>query len=520
VRPFNDDNLDNQKAKCTAHEGPPTKVARKERTNNVAIRDKILVVGDLMLDRRIEGEMTRISPEAPSPIIRSRAVSSTPGGAGNLAANLAALYDPVHSRGASKVRVSGILAKDQAGSELFDLLTSSGCAIEPAYCSLGNTTVKMRVTCGGQQILRIDSQDDWVSNEAGMKQHLTDTLHTGTDIGAVVAADYGKGALTPGVVEWITGACETIGIPLYVDAKPRRNIHLYQHASLFKCNLREAIELADKDGIVHAALAGEPVDQATCAARILRQRYSFGVVVVTLGDGGCLFHDAASCGHVKTTPATVYDVTGAGDTFMAALATAVSRGYGLEESCNRANIAAGIAVSHHGTYTVGDDEWQDAIEASRGWEAKVVTLKGATDRAARKRRQGKKIVLANGCFDLLHYGHLHLLAEAKAFGDVLFVACNTDDSVRALKGPQRPVIGQTHRLEALARFADVDYVLPFEGDVDTVVRALQADVLVKGAEYEGTKVPGTDCVASHGGAVRFASMAPGYSTSEIIRRPP
>jgi D-beta-D-heptose 7-phosphate kinase/D-beta-D-heptose 1-phosphate adenosyltransferase len=484
----------------------------------MATRDKILVVGDLMLDRRIEGEMTRISPEAPSPIIRSRSFCQSPGGAGNLAGNLAALYDPVHSRTASKVHVVGTLAKDQAGSDLFDLVTGSGCAIEPAYSSLGSTTVKTRVTCNGQQILRIDGNDDWVSSEEEMKRLLGDTLRASSGVGAVVVADYGKGALTPGVVEWITAACGTIGIPLFVDAKPKQNMHLYHHAGLFKCNLREAVELADSDGAVHASAVSGAMEQAICAIRALRQRYSFGTVVVTMGADGCLFHDAVTLEHVKTTPATVYDVTGAGDTFMAALVTSMARCYGLKESCMRANIAAGIAVSHHGTYTVGHDEWQDAIETAQGWEAKSVTLEDARDRAARKRRQGKKIVLTNGCFDLLHYGHLHLLAEAKTFGDVLFVACNTDDSVRALKGPERPVIGQTHRLEALARFADVDYVLPFEGDVDTVVQAIHPDVLVKGAEYAGSKVPGTDLVASRGGVVRFARMAPGYSTSEIVRR--
>ena len=481
-------------------------------------RDKILVVGDLMLDRRIEGEMTRISPEAPSPIIRSRGLWQGPGGAGNLAANLAALYDPAHCRNTAKVRVIGTLANDQAGSELLELVAKSGCAIRPAYAASGTTTVKTRVTCDGQQILRIDSNDDWLSDEVEMKRQLDQALHQDTDIAAVVVADYGKGALTPSVVEWITDACQTIGIPLFADAKPTRNVPLYRCASLFKCNLCEAVGLAASDGVAQAVPAGEPVEQATRAARALRQRYGFSTVVVTMGGQGCLFHDAASLGHVPTTPATVYDVTGAGDTFMAALATAMVRGHGLEESCRRANVAAGIAVSHHGTYVVGDDQWQDAIEASQGWKAKCVSLAEAAERAARKRRQGKRVVLTNGCFDLLHYGHLHLLAEAKGFGDVLFVACNTDDSVRTLKGPQRPVIGQAHRLEALARFAHVDYVLPFEGDVEIVARAVQPDVLVKGAEYVGTKVPGADYVVGRGGELRFAGMAPGYSTTAIVRR--
>ena len=172
------------------------------------------------------------------------------------------------------------------------------------------------------------------------------------------------------------------------------------------------MELADREGDVQAALAGGPVEQASRSPPPA-QRHAFGAVVVTMGADGCLFHDAAGLGHVETTPATVYDVTGAGDTFMAALATAMAQGCGLEESCRRANLAAGIAVAHHGTYTVSDDEWQDAIEASQGCEAKFATLEAASERAARRRRQGKKIVLTNGCFDLLHYGHLHLLAEAK-----------------------------------------------------------------------------------------------------------
>ena len=236
-----------------------------------------------------------------------------------------------------------------------------------------------------------------------------------------------------------------------------------------------------------------------------------------MGGEGCLYHDGLNFGHIPTTPVPVFDVTGAGDTFMAALVTSLSRELCIEEACKRANVAAGLAVRQYGTAVIQADDWQDAVEAAEGWESKCVTLEAARECAERKRRQGKKIVLTNGCFDLLHYGHLHLLAEARACGDVLFVACNEDLSVQALKGNERPIIAEAHRLTALARFGEVDYVFPFDGDMNDVVRAIRPDVLCKGSEFQGANVPGADLVASHGGVVVFTSMAPGYSTSEIIR---
>lgn len=480
-------------------------------------RDKVLVVGDLMLDRRIEGTMTRISPEAPVPIVRARDFYQAPGGAGNLAANLAALFDPSYSRGTPKVRVLGVCGGDQAATDLTRLITESGCALKMAHAPMGMTTVKTRITCAGQQILRIDGQEDELSSDSVLRTHLENALHDNTDVGAVVLVDYGRGALQPELSQWLMGTCAALTIPVFADVKPAQHtFSAYRHASLFRCNLQEAVAISTALGLCHPALLqGSDEDKAICAARALRTVGGFGTVVITMGAAGCLYHDVMNFGYIKTTPAPVYDVTGAGDTFMAALVTSLLQNYGLEEACKRANVAAGIAVSQRGTYIVSDDEWQDAIEAVRGWDAKIITLAGAQQRAERKRRQGKKVVLANGCFDLLHHGHLHMLAEAREQGDVLFVATNMDESIRALKGEGRPVIPGPERLRALAQFAAVDYVLFFDGDMEAVVRAIRPDVLVKGCEYEGTVVPGADWVAKHGGVLYFGGMVPGYSTTKI-----
>lgn len=478
-------------------------------------RSKILVVGDLMLDRRIEGAMTRISKEAPCPIIREGNWTEVPGGAGNLAVNLVHFFDPHHS---GKVRVLGVTGQDHVCVALSRLLTERGCAVHTISAPGKRTTVKTRITCGGQQILRLDSEEDQLLAEGELASAVLHALNEHTDVMAVVVSDYNHGALAPTVIQTIMNACASYAVPLFVDAKPTRHAHMYARASLFKCNLSEALALAEATGRVHPALyAGNPVDQATCAARTLRENWQFATVVITMGADGCLFHDGLNFAHLPATAVGVADVTGAGDTFMAALVTRLVQGLSTEVACKHANLAAGLAVREHGTSIVTADEWEDAVEATGGIEAKLTTVEGTRHIAARKRRQGKTIVLTNGCFDLLHHGHLHLLAEARACGAVLFVAVNTDESVRALKGETRPVVPLAERLRALARFAPVDYVLPFDGDVNSVVRAIHPDVLVKGAEYANTTVPGADLVASHGGTVRFVPMVTGYSTTEILR---
>jgi D-beta-D-heptose 7-phosphate kinase / D-beta-D-heptose 1-phosphate adenosyltransferase len=482
-------------------------------------RDKILVLGDVMLDRRIEGKMTRVSPEAPCPIVRVSQFTQGPGGAGNVAVNLASLV--AHP---GRVRVMGVIggAGEEAGCTLTQLLREAGCMVR--LCNgLGSTCIKTRVTCDGQQVLRLDAESPPLSADDVMYQALASLLHEQTDVQLVVVADYNKGAIPPGLAQWLVATCTRWGIPVFVDARPV-TIPAYTGASLLKINLAEAMAAGAE--LVHPALATpNKVDQAVVLAPWLCQRYRLGAVVITVGDDGAVGWCPGQPGDLAIvdgpqTPCCVFDVTGAGDTFMAALATGFVHGWSLAQGIHRANLAAGLAVVQRGTYTVPRDEWDEAILEDSGWAGKIMSREDALLFVARRRRAGHTIVFTNGCFDLLHCGHLHLLQQARMQGHTLVVGVNTDDSIRRQgKGPGRPVLPQQARLAALSQLDTVDCVIPFDDtSVIGLVRDIRPDVLVKGGEYAGGRqggVVGEDEVAAHGGRVVLASMLPGVSTTGV-----
>lgn len=473
----------------------------------------VLVVGDVMLDRRIEGPATRISPEAPSPVVVQEEVTESPGGAANVAANLAAL--------GANVRLIGTVGDDYEATALNTLLTTkynvAVCLVPVAGTP---TTVKTRITSGGQQMLRVDRECESLDNTPGMLAGLQGVLPTvtaGADTVLIVISDYAKGAMSPTVIAYLLDWAKCAGIPVFVDAKPETLLS-YAGATLVSPNLAEARAVVDAAGHVHPALYGGNVQDEIDVCTVFLHRH-FPMAVVTCGERGATYcsADAPSAITVDTVPQHVADVTGAGDTFMAALAVGCLNGWPLETSIRAANVAAGLAVREYGVTVIQKGDWDDALREQAGWAGKLLTLDEAVVLANRYRDRGDRIVLANGCFDGLHAGHLALLQFAKGYG-VLFAAYNDDESVRQLKGDTRPILPAAKRAEHLAMFSAVDVAICFDGNVNHLVHRLKPDVLVKGAEYQSSKVPGADYVADHGGCVAFAPMQPSLSTTEIVAR--
>ncbi len=474
-------------------------------------RKAILVIGDAMLDMRIEGAMTRISPEAPSPVVEYASTTRYLGGAANVAANIRSL--------GGKVLFLGIAGNDDAGKGLgWELVC---CGVDNKLLPLQeHTTVKTRITCGGQQVLRVDTTSPRPAEEQLNPVIVAELLKLQTlDIGLVVVSDYDKGLLTPTVIQMIKDYSICHGVPVFVDARPNK-LPLYNGVQMITPNLAEALQAADNAGCIHPGLLADRSNQAAVCATFLRERYQLAAVVITRGADGATY-DAGASYDVPTDPQQVYDVTGAGDTFLASLAVSFTEGRSLHDSVVRANVAAGLAVRQHGTVQVKRDAVDLACRAKLGWAGKLMTADEMLPYICTWRRahEFEKLVFTNGCFDLLHPGHMHLLRAAKAAGGLLVVAYNSDTSVGQLKGDDRPVIPQQDRGELLASLDMTDVVVMFEGNTEELIRRVKPDVLVKGAEYRSGSIPGADYVASYGGQLLLVEMAPDWSTSRILHVP-
>jgi D-beta-D-heptose 7-phosphate kinase/D-beta-D-heptose 1-phosphate adenosyltransferase len=473
----------------------------------------ILCIGDMIYDRWIFGSLTGISREAPVPVLQIAGYGGNPGGAGNLAANLSNLYDPEHCRCAPRVFVLGAVGDDASGNTLISWLQARGCVVRLVRVS-GATAEKTRIVCEGQQLFCMSAGGIGPSEDA-LLQVLAEIWRDPSNIGAVVIGDYGRGALSPDLLRWLQGQCAAAHIPLFADVCASQ-LQYYTQATLVKCNIPDAMMFLADD--VHPALAHPDIRERGLAAALqIRARLSPHVAVVTCGSEGCAAATASAVDHVPANVCQVGDPTGAGDTFMAALVTDIleNPSAAIEDSCRRANIAAELAVRHTGVHVPTRDAWDEAILAAAGWAGKCIMLQAVPSLIARARRQGKRIVFTNGCFDLLHQGHLRLLQEASACGDMLLVAVNTDASVRMLKGETRPVVDEQTRLQDVAQFAPVTAAFLFDGDVEPLVRTIRPDILVKGVDWRQRQLPGADFVAKHGGEVRFVDAKEFYSTTAI-----
>jgi D-beta-D-heptose 7-phosphate kinase/D-beta-D-heptose 1-phosphate adenosyltransferase len=464
---------------------------------------RVLCVGDVMLDHYVYGEVERVSPEAPIPVLAVERETRTLGGAGNVLRNLDAL-------GAAACFVS-VVGDDPAGIEVRKLVPASAEAhvlVERERL----TTVKTRYVAAHQQLLRADRE-----TVRPLRQHLREDLLrlVGEALGqhqVVIVSDYGKGVLAGDVAGAIIRAARAAGRTVVVDPKDR-DWSRYAGASVLKPNRRE---LADATGLPVATEA-----EIVAAARQALARHGFDALLVSRSEDGVLLAEAGGAVHGFATEAReVFDVSGAGDTMVATLAAALAAGAGLADAARLANTAAGIVVGKVGTAVVHGAELRAAILAEdEERHPKVLPLASALDRIEAWRRQGARIGFTNGCFDLLHPGHVSLLAQAKAACDRLVVGLNSDASVRRLKGAGRPVQAEAARAQVLASLASVDLVVVFAEDTPLeLIGAIRPDLLVKGADYSLDQVVGRDLVQGYGGKVLLAVLEPGHSTTATIRR--
>jgi D-beta-D-heptose 7-phosphate kinase / D-beta-D-heptose 1-phosphate adenosyltransferase len=468
-------------------------------------RARVLCIGDVMLDHYIYGQVERVSPEAPIPVLSIEHELKTLGGAGNVLRNLSAL-----GVAASFVSVVG---NDEAGREIERLLAAQdGAEMHALVQPDRSTTVKTRYVAANQQLLRADRETPMPLDPYIREDLLRLARELVTEHHVVIISDYAKGVLTEGVAFEIICAAREAGARVVVDPKGGDPIR-YRGANLLKPNRRE---LAHATGM---PVTGE--SEIVAAARALIERCGFETVLVSLGAEGMTL--VCGAGDVHTQRAyvrEVYDVSGAGDTVVAMVAAALGAGLSTIEAARLANVAAGIVVGKVGTAVAYPSELAACLGGREpGGTDKVMPRAQALDLVERWRRQGLRIGFTNGCFDLLHPGHVSLVSQAKAACDRLVVGLNSDRSAARLKGPNRPIQRETARARVLASLAAVDLIVVFDEDTPIeLIRALRPKVLVKGADYRLDEVVGGDFVKRSGGEVLLADLLPGYSTTATIAR--
>ena len=467
---------------------------------------KVLCIGDVMLDRFVYGSVTRISPEAPIPIIRVERESAMLGGAGNVTRNATAL-------GAS-VRFLSLVGDDLPGREVMEYVANDK-GVEPYIQIERNrpTTIKTRYIAGGQQLLRSDNETTATLAAATISNLSALAAQLAPDVSAIVLSDYGKGVLHGDVVAATIAAARKAGKPVIVDPKGTDS-SIYRGATVVTPTRAEAQAATGID-------IQSDEDAIAAATKIITECGIENVLLTRSQDGMTLVTSTGEAIHLPTEAREVFDVSGAGDTVVACLASAIAGGASLSDAARIANVAAGIVVGKIGTAVVYPDELVSVLhhhDLMIG-EAKLMPLDRMVDRVERWRRKGYKVGFTNGCFDLLHPGHLSLLQQARSNCDRLIVGLNSDASVKRLKGEARPVQSEAARAAVLGSLETVSGVVIFGEDTPiTVIEALKPDILVKGADYTIDKVVGADIVQGYGGKVVLANLADGFSTTSTIAR--
>ncbi len=466
---------------------------------------RVLSVGDVMLDHFHYGTVDRISPEAPIPVLKVEDEDSMLGGAGNVVRNLVAL--------GAKTRFVTVIGNDRAGKEVAKQIKAHGITDKPIVDKGRRTSTKTRFIAGVQQVLRAD-RETTQTLAPGIEEKLVKAAASAMrGCGVVVLSDYGKGVLTGKAAAAIIKRARKARKPVVVDPKGT-DFARYRGADLITPNRRE---LADATGMT--VESGKDVIRA---AKKLIKKFKFGAVLVTLsGDGMTVVPGKGPVIHLAAEAQEVFDVSGAGDTVAATVAASLGAGISLAEAAALANVAAGIVVGKVGTAVAYAEDviarlhHQDLTSA----EAKVLSAEQAKDRIDSWRRAGHKIGFTNGCFDLLHPGHVSLLKQARRACGKLVVGLNSDGSASKLKGDGRPVQSEAARAAVLASLETVDAVVIFpEKTPLALIKAFKPDVLVKGADYDLTGVVGADVVKKQGGRVLLAKIDPGHSTSATIAR--
>ncbi len=451
---------------------------------------KILVIGDLMLDKYINGDVSRISPEAPVQVVNVKNEIYFPGGAANVASNISTLK--------GKCFVAGFIGQDDSGKILINELNKR--YIDTSCIKLWNspTILKVRVF-SGQQLIRLDYEEKTKTND----ELINEIKKIIDNIDIIIISDYDKGTINEPLINQL----KLFNKKIIIDPKPN-NIKYYNDLFLIKPNIKEAEEIT---GIKYKDeqslnLIGNNLIKLTNSN-----------ILITLGkEGMILFEKQGDITHFPTKAKEVYDVTGAGDTATAALAVSISNNSNLKEAVVFANHAAGIKVSKRGTANVSLEEIKKSLEQE---ESKIKSIDKLTLIIEDLKRNNKKIVFTNGCFDILHVGHTRLLSQAKKLGDILILGLNTDYSVRILKGENRPVINEKDRAEILSSLECIDFIVFFNEDTPLeLVKKIKPDVIVKGGDYSADVVVGEDIVKAYGGKVVIIPLIEEYSTTKIIQK--
>ena len=458
---------------------------------------RVVVAGDVMLDRYLFGSTGRISPEAPVPVVHVHETDDRPGGAANVAVNLAAL--------GVATSLVGVVGKDAAAGTLADILGAQDIDCAFATADDRPTITKTRVQSRGQQLIRLDEENARAMPGSAMAESLRTTIN---GAGAVVLSDYGKGALTD--VTTMISVCREAGVPVLVDPKGT-DFEKYRGATIITPNQSEFEAVAG-----FCETDGELVEHAH---RMMANLDLEALLVTRSEKGMLLVESGAEPVFLSTQAREVYDVTGAGDTVIATLAAALASGQGLASAAALANLAAGLVVRKIGVATVTTGELSAALHQRGQGGRGLVDLDTLHALVGEARGRNERVILTNGCFDVLHAGHVSYLEEAKSLGDRLIVAVNDDDSVRRLKGESRPINALEDRLLVLAGLAAVDWVVPFSEDTPAaLIAAVLPDVLVKGGDYKPEEIAGAKDVLKNGGEVRVLAFRDGHSSSRIIDR--
>jgi D-beta-D-heptose 7-phosphate kinase/D-beta-D-heptose 1-phosphate adenosyltransferase len=494
---------------------------------------RVLVIGDLMLDRFVYGDVERISPESPVPVLVVRRESRMLGGSGNVLANL-------HGLGV-RAELLSVIGEDYEGDLLRGLVEAAGASGDHLIpLPEIPTTIKTRFLAGHQQLLRVDQERGTPfpkELETKIIESLTNLL---VSQDALILSDYGKGVLTPTVLDLAISLAQEKGIPILVDPKGN-DYKKYKGASVVTPNRKELSEAAgglatsEDDDVV---IAAETVIRASGIASVVATRSQDGMTILQQNTETGTFERPV---HLRTRAQEVYDVSGAGDTVIATIAAALAAGANLVEAASLANIAAGIVVAKIGTASIRSRELQEAIKQqdsprealrtgdagtmARSCQAPVCDWEEAKEEIDRWRARGLKIGFTNGCFDILHAGHVNYLNKARKFCDRLVLGLNHDTSVHLLKGPTRPVNDQISRAAVLGALGAVDMVVFFgaqtqgeDNTAKTLIQLLQPDYYFKGADYTIDRIPEAGVVASYGGEVRLVPLTEGLSTTDIIAK--
>lgn len=462
---------------------------------------RVLVVGDVMLDRYWTGPTSRISPEAPVQVVQIKKDETRPGGAANVALNIASLGG--HSA------LLGVVGQDEAARLLSSEVERQG--VTPIFVSSTDrpTITKLRVMSRNQQLIRLDFEESLsMAGAFDRASFLANFNIQLSGVDTVILSDYGKGSLVD-VAELIKAARAQ---KKHVLIDPKGNDYRpYSGATLLTPNMSE-----------FEAVVGKTRNEADIVEKgeNLRRELKLDALLVTRSEHGMtLIQPGVAPLHLPTEAREVFDVTGAGDTVIATLGAALASGQDLPQSCRLANIAAGIVVGKIGTATVSEPELQRAVRQAHAHDSAVLAEAELLERVREAKAHGEVVVMTNGCFDLLHVGHVKYLEAARKLGDVLIVAVNTDDSVKRLKGPSRPLNATSDRMKMLASLKCVDWVVPFNEDTPArLIGAVLPDLLVKGGDYQPEQIAGYDAVTANGGKVVVLDFHAGYSTTRLIEK--